>query len=76
MAKTPPGSSSGEPEPTPSEETAPLRGRTVVITRPREDAGELAAGVKRLGGNPLVFPTIRIRPVERGRLEESVGDLG
>ena len=41
-----------------------LRGRGVVITRPREQALELAELVRRAGGEPVLFPTIEIRPVE------------
>jgi uroporphyrinogen-III synthase len=38
-----------------------LAGRRVVVTRPRERAGALAALIRRAGGEPLVFPTIEIR---------------
>jgi len=56
---------------------APLSGRGIVITRPREHAAALADRVGAAGGNPLLFPTIEILPPENltavtdliGRLE-------
>jgi uroporphyrinogen-III synthase len=39
---------------------APLAGRGIVITRPREQAGGLAALVTAAGGNALLFPAIEI----------------
>lgn len=39
---------------------AGLNNLSVVITRPLEQAGELAALVSRHGGHPLIFPTIEI----------------
>ncbi len=45
----------------------PLRGRTVVVTRPREQAASLAQPLTRLGADVLLVPTIRIaaRAVDR-----------
>lgn len=40
----------------------PLRGRAIVVTRPREQAGELAAGIRALGGEAYLFPLLDIRP--------------
>jgi uroporphyrinogen-III synthase len=40
----------------------PLTGRTIVVTRPREQAGELAAGIRACGGSPLLFPLLEISP--------------
>jgi len=37
-----------------------LRGRRVVITRPREQAASLAAAVRALGGEPIIAPAIAI----------------
>lgn len=43
-------------------EDRPLFGRTVVVTRARTQASELAARLEALGANVLLFPTIRIEP--------------
>jgi uroporphyrinogen-III synthase len=40
-----------------------LTGRTVVVTRPQDQAEPLAAAVRRLGGIPIPFPTIATRPL-------------
>jgi uroporphyrinogen-III synthase len=40
----------------------PLQGRTVVVTRPREQAASLAEPLARLGARVLLAPTIRIVP--------------
>ncbi|MDR3056356.1 MAG: uroporphyrinogen-III synthase [Zoogloeaceae bacterium] len=40
----------------------PLQGRTIVVTRPREQAGELAAGIRALGGEAYLFPLLEISP--------------
>lgn len=39
-----------------------LAGKRVLVTRPREQAGELAALIRQAGGEPVVFPAIEIRP--------------
>lgn len=39
---------------------APLAGRGVLITRPREQAGGLAALVSAAGGEPILFPALEI----------------
>lgn len=43
---------------------APLSGKHVVITRPIEQAGKLAALVKAAGGTPEFFPLITIVPLQ------------
>lgn len=43
-------------------ESRPLLGRRVVVTRPREQAGELARLLEAQGAETLVFPTIAIVP--------------
>ncbi len=42
----------------------PLEGKRVIVTRPAEQAGEMAGAIKDLGGIPVVIPMIRILPVE------------
>ena len=41
-----------------------LAGRVVVVTRPREHAAALAERIRAAGGNPFLFPTIEILPIE------------
>jgi len=41
----------------------PLAGRGIVVTRPRELAGALAAAIEEAGGTAILFPTIAIEDV-------------
>jgi uroporphyrinogen-III synthase len=51
----------------------PLRGRRVVVTRPREHAGPLVSGLEALGAEASVVPLITIEPVaEDGELARLV----
>ncbi len=43
--------------------TGPLAGRTIVVTRPREQATPLAGAIAAEGGTPLIFPLLEILPV-------------
>jgi len=43
-------------------EERPLFGRRVVVTRPREQAGELAGALEDAGAEVVLFPTIAIAP--------------
>ena len=52
--------------------SAPLSGRGIVITRPREHALALAERIRTAGGDPVLFPTIEILPPENPR---AVADL-
>lgn len=55
----------------------PLAGRTIVVTRPREQAGPLAEAIAAAGGTPLLFPLLEISPVpDREALEAAVEQLG
>jgi uroporphyrinogen III methyltransferase/synthase len=54
----------------------PLEGRTVMITRAREQAGEFAAELERYGARLVACPTIEIVPPESyKRLDEAIADL-
>jgi uroporphyrinogen III methyltransferase/synthase len=41
-----------------------LRGKRIVITRPRDKADAFAAALDELGAHPIFFPTIQISPVQ------------
>lgn len=43
---------------------SPLRGRRIVVTRPRRQAEGFAAQLRELGAVPILFPTIRIAPID------------
>jgi uroporphyrinogen III methyltransferase/synthase len=43
-------------------EKRPLRGKRIVVTRTRAQAGVLSAGLRELGGDVYELPTIRIEP--------------
>ncbi len=45
-------------------EKRPLFGKRIVVTRTREQASDLMAGLEENGGNCLEFSTIKIEPVE------------
>jgi uroporphyrinogen III methyltransferase/synthase len=40
----------------------PLFGLRVLVSRPRDKAGQMAACLRDLGADPVIFPTIAIRP--------------
>lgn len=44
--------------------TGALAGRTIAVTRPREQAGALAAAIEAAGGAALLFPLLEIAPVD------------
>ena len=54
--------------------TDPLRGRAILVTRPREQAGRLARLIEEAGGRAHLFPAIEIAdvpaPAALGRLDE------
>lgn len=54
----------------------PLAGRTIVVTRPREQAAALAEAIAAAGGTPLLFPLLEISPAADPRpLAEAVARL-
>ena len=54
----------------------PLAGRRIVITRPKEQAGQLRRLLEEAGGEVLEVPTIRIDPPESwGPLDQALGHL-
>lgn len=56
--------------------TQPLRGRTIVVTRPRAQALTLAGLIAERGGKPVVFPLIEISPVaDPGPLQTAIARL-
>ena len=52
--------------------SGPLGGRTVLVTRPREEADELLGRLRDLDAEAVAAPAIRLEPAEEGRLEEAV----
>jgi uroporphyrinogen-III synthase len=53
----------------------PLDGRTVLVTRPREQAAELARALERRGATAIVAPAIEIVPVRSAALSGALVDL-
>jgi uroporphyrinogen III methyltransferase/synthase len=57
-------------------DTRPLFGLRVLVTRPREKAAHTAAQLRELGADPVIFPTIAIRPPESWEpLDAAIADL-
>jgi uroporphyrinogen-III synthase len=44
--------------------SAPLAGRTIVVTRPQAQAAPLAEAIAAAGGTPLIFPLLEIAPAD------------
>jgi uroporphyrinogen III methyltransferase/synthase len=56
-------------------EERPLFGRRVVVTRPREQAGELARALEDAGAEVVLFPTIAIAPpLDPAALDRAAAD--
>ena len=53
----------------------PLEGRTVVVTRPRPEADELARLLERRGARALVAPAIELTPVRSAALTRALAEL-
>lgn len=45
----------------------PLAGRRIVLTRPRDQVGQLAEALERLGATVLAVPLVEIEPIEDAR---------
>jgi uroporphyrinogen III methyltransferase/synthase len=59
------------------ERAGPLAGRHIAVTRPREQAEYLAAGLERLGASVALVPLVEIAPVEDStELDHAVRKLG
>jgi uroporphyrinogen III methyltransferase/synthase len=55
----------------------PLFGKRIVVTRPREQAGELVEGLEQLGATVVEAPTVRIVPPEDyAPLDEACATVG
>jgi len=55
----------------------PLFGKRIVVTRPREQAGELVEALEQLGANVIEAPTVRIVPPgDYGPLDEACQEVG
>jgi len=53
-----------------------LSGKRILVTRSAEQAGELAALIRRAGGVPVLFPTIRLmHPADCAPLDREIGRL-
>ena len=53
----------------------PLAGRTVVVTRPRPEADELARLLERRGARAIVAPAIELAPVRSAALTRALAEL-
>src|SRR5690349_2281751 len=57
-------------------ERLPLFGKRIVVTRAREQAGMLGAGLRALGANVIELPTIEIvPPADYGPLDRAIAEL-
>ena len=53
----------------------PLAGRTVIVTRPRDEADELARPLRRLGARVVIAPAIEIVPLRTAAFTRAVREL-
>jgi uroporphyrinogen III methyltransferase/synthase len=54
----------------------PLKDKTILITRAREQSAEFTSGLKKLGAEVIVFPTIEIVPPHRwNKLDQAIDRL-
>jgi hydroxymethylbilane synthase len=60
----------------PQSAAGPLRGKRVVVTRPREQAEEICALLEAAGAHPVVLPLITVTPLEDTReLDDAIDRL-
>lgn len=52
-----------------------LNGLGVMVTRPTGQEAPLAASIRRMGGKPILFPGVRIEPVDRTKLASVLSPL-
>jgi uroporphyrinogen III methyltransferase/synthase len=58
-------------------EKKPLFGRRILITRSREQSGKMAQEISEQGGEPVLFPTIRILPpADFSELDNAIMRIG
>jgi len=63
-------------QPAMAQASRPLAGRRIVVTRAREQAGDLAQALAALGADVVTAPTIRIEPLaDLAPLRAAVADL-
>jgi uroporphyrinogen-III synthase len=77
VAPTPfwPGSPTAA-DPATMTKTGPLAGKTIVVTRPRAQAGPLAAAIGEAGGEAVIFPLLEISPArDSGPLNAAIARL-
>lgn len=54
----------------------PLRGKTIAITRPKDQGDGLARKLRAAGARVVLTPAIRIRPLSSKKLDEALKNLG
>ena len=50
----------------------PLFGKTIIVTRSREQSSQMSEKIVELGGNPIEYPTIKIIPINEAACDEKV----
>lgn len=53
----------------------PLFGKNIIVTRSREQSSEMSRKIVELGGNPIEYPTIKIKGINQEECDERVRDL-
>ncbi|KNZ41095.1 hydroxymethylbilane synthase [Acetobacterium bakii] len=53
----------------------PLFGKTIIVTRSREQSSQMSEKIVELGGNPIEYPTIKIVPINEAACDEKVKEL-